>query len=163
MPIFLTYITQFYHVSLGLHYLHSERVVHGDLKVVCSVTYCTSPHPLTSLGQLNILIDDSGKAVLCDFSLSRMRVDMTSHSGTVNPTPVVGSRNWMAPERLSGQKLRNPCDIYSFGMTIYEGTQSGTCRSAVSSELILTRFTLTIFRCGKYLTWIIVRLSLTKM
>ena len=95
-------------------------MVHGDLKAVCSVTYYTSPHPLTSLGQLNILIDDSGKAVLFDFSLSRMRVDVTSHSGTVNPTLVVGSRNWMAPERLSGQKLRNPCDIYSFGMTIYE-------------------------------------------
>jgi serine/threonine protein kinase len=46
---------------------------------------------------------------------------MTSRThGTVNPTNIVGSRNWMAPERLVGQALRYPCDIYSFGMTIYE-------------------------------------------
>jgi serine/threonine protein kinase len=26
----------------------------------------------------------------------------------------------MAPERLEGQKLRKPVDIYAFGMTVYE-------------------------------------------
>jgi serine/threonine protein kinase len=46
---------------------------------------------------------------------------MTSHmDAVVNPTDVAGSRNWLAPERLVGQTLRYPCDIYSFGMTLYE-------------------------------------------
>ena len=35
-------------------------------------------------------------------------------------TGLVGSRNWMAPERLLGGKLKAPCDIYAFAMTIFE-------------------------------------------
>jgi serine/threonine protein kinase len=69
--------------------------------------------------QLNVLIDDSGKAVLCDFGLSRVKADVTSR--TVRATGgVVGSRNWMAPEQLLGGLLEKPCDIYAFGMTTYE-------------------------------------------
>ena len=33
---------------------------------------------------------------------------------------VIGSRNWMAPERLMGGSLKTPSDIYAFGMTLYE-------------------------------------------
>jgi serine/threonine protein kinase len=32
----------------------------------------------------------------------------------------MGSRNWMAPELLLGGSLKMPCDIYAFGMTLYE-------------------------------------------
>jgi serine/threonine protein kinase len=69
---------------------------------------------------MNILIDDSMKAVLCDFGLSRVKADVTSRSATHNTGPVVGSRNWMAPELLTGGRLRKPCDIYAFGMTVFE-------------------------------------------
>jgi serine/threonine protein kinase len=79
------------------------------------------PYYIPSHVQLNILIDDDGKAVLCDFSLSRVRADVTSRiSTTADSITVFGSRNWMAPERLEGQPLGGPCDIYSFGMTLYE-------------------------------------------
>ncbi|TFK68136.1 kinase-like protein [Pluteus cervinus] len=89
--------------SLGLMYLHTLPVplIHGDLK------------------GLNILIDDAGNAVLCDFGLSRVRADASSHSTHV-ATSVAGSRNWMSPERLMGGALKKPVDIYAFGMTIYE-------------------------------------------
>src|SRR5882762_11916507 len=69
--------------------------------------------------QLNVLIDDSDKALLCDFGLTRMKADVTSR--TVRPGGgLMGSRNWMAPERLMGGSLKKPCDIYAFGMTLHE-------------------------------------------
>ena len=71
--------------------------------------------------QLNVLIDSSRKAVLCDFGLSRMKADITSSTVVQSdPGRPVGSRNWMAPELLLGQSLKKPCDIYAFAMTLYE-------------------------------------------
>ncbi|KZP31913.1 kinase-like protein [Athelia psychrophila] len=88
--------------SLGLVYLHNMNIVHADLK------------------GYNILIDDSGKAVLCDFGLSRVKTNINSQSMIAGDEEIYGSTNWMAPERLLGRSLRKPSDIYSFGMTIYE-------------------------------------------
>ena len=66
-----------------------------------------------------MLIDDSGKAVLCDFGLTRIRADVTSRTAKVDGG-IVGSRNWMAPELLLGGSPKKASDIYAFGMTIYE-------------------------------------------
>ncbi|KAJ7142922.1 kinase-like domain-containing protein, partial [Mycena epipterygia] len=49
-------------ISRGLEYLHSRKICHGDLK------------------GLNVLVDNSERAVLCDFGLSRVKADITSHS-----------------------------------------------------------------------------------
>ena len=70
--------------------------------------------------QLNVLIDASANAVLCDFGLSRMKADVTSRTVRQDGGSIVGSRNWMAPERLLGGSLKKPCDIYALGMTLYE-------------------------------------------
>ena len=71
--------------------------------------------------QMNVLIDDNEKAVLCDFGLSQVKADATSRTAILgDATPVAGSRNWMAPERLMGGSLRRPCDIYAFGIMIPE-------------------------------------------
>lgn len=68
-----------------------------------------------------MLIDGSGKAVLCDFGLSRIKADTSSRSMVKSDGGGIGgSRNWMAPERLITGSLKKPCDIYAFGMTIYE-------------------------------------------
>jgi serine/threonine protein kinase len=69
---------------------------------------------------MNVLIDDSGKAVLCDFGLSRIKADVNSRTTRSNVDLVVGSRNWMAPERLMGRLPRKPSDIYAFGLMIFE-------------------------------------------
>jgi serine/threonine protein kinase len=83
-----------------------------SIRVLLPVTYI----PL----QMNVLIDDAQNGVLCDFGLSRVRSDVTSSTMGASALSVMGSRNWMAPERLMGGSLKRPCDIYSFGMTIYE-------------------------------------------
>jgi serine/threonine protein kinase len=70
--------------------------------------------------QLNVLIDDTPKAVLCDFGLSRVKADATSRTGTGSGGGITGSLNWMAPELLQGGLLKTYCDIYAFGMTLYE-------------------------------------------
>ncbi|KAJ7920241.1 kinase-like protein, partial [Mycena leptocephala] len=89
-------------VSLALQYLHSRKICHGDLKGV------------------NILVEPSGRALLCDFGLSRIKADATSRTAhTVNPV-IIGSRNWMAPELLAGSPPKMPSDIYAFGMTLFE-------------------------------------------
>lgn len=70
--------------------------------------------------QQNVLISDSGRALLCDFGLARVKADITSRTTTAGAAAVAGSRHWMAPERLKGRQLRKPCDIYAFSMTVYE-------------------------------------------
>ncbi|PBK70262.1 kinase-like protein [Armillaria solidipes] len=85
-------------IAHGLLYLHSRKIVHGDLKAV------------------NVLIDDAQTAVLCDFGLSQIQEEMMKRTSL----PKIGSPNWMSPERLSGAPLRPAADIYSFSMTIYE-------------------------------------------
>lgn len=103
----------------GLLYLHSKDIVHGDLKAVSTLVPNSFPH--FNFAQANILIDNAGTAVLCDFGLSRIKADMTSRTPqreivTLGP----GSRNWMSPELLRGALPRKSSDIYALGMTIYE-------------------------------------------
>ena len=67
-----------------------------------------------------MLIDDTGNAVLCDFGLSHVKADTTSRTVIHDAESIIGSRNWMSPERLLRGTLKKPSDIYSLGMTIYE-------------------------------------------
>jgi len=69
---------------------------------------------------MNVLVDDNKKAVLCDFGLSRIKADVRSNTSMFGTGAIIGSRNWMSPERLTGGSVRKPSDIYAFGMIIYE-------------------------------------------
>ncbi|KAF9477025.1 kinase-like protein [Pholiota conissans] len=92
-------------ISLGIVYLHNKHnkpVIHGDIKGA------------------NVLIDEGERPLLCDFGLSRIKENVDSRSSNQATSSAQGSINWMAPERLEGGRLRTPCDIYSFGMTMYE-------------------------------------------
>ncbi|KAJ7714809.1 kinase-like domain-containing protein [Mycena metata] len=89
-------------ISLGLEYLHCRKISHADLKGV------------------NVLIDLSARALLCDFGLARIKADVSTRTGSKEPLIGSGSRNWMAPELLTGSSPRPASDIYAFGMTVYE-------------------------------------------
>ncbi|KAJ7496449.1 kinase-like domain-containing protein [Mycena latifolia] len=112
-------------ISLGLQYLHSRKICHGDIKGI------------------NILVEDSGRSLLCDFGLSRVKADITTR--TAEPeTVLAGSRSWMAPELLAGSLPKMPSDIYAFGMTMYELYTDETPLATVSH----TDFIELVFRLG---------------
>ncbi|KIM75199.1 hypothetical protein PILCRDRAFT_681820 [Piloderma croceum F 1598] len=93
-------------VAVGLSYLHSRDVVHGDLT------------------GSNILIDDKGKALLADFGLSNV-VSETRGPSYVTSS-IGGSVRWAAPEifRFSPDShvstVTTHGDVYSYGSVMLQ-------------------------------------------
>lgn len=112
---------QLHQASLGLRYLHSQFVVHGDLKAVC-LHYRDIRTPfLTLTPQANILIAQDGSACLADFGLSRVKYETTKLFKPDKRRQIaIGTVRWMAPEQLDGHPASRSSDIYSFAMTIIE-------------------------------------------
>ncbi|KAJ6523841.1 kinase-like protein, partial [Mycena capillaripes] len=112
-------------ISRGMQYLHSRKICHGDVKGI------------------NILVEDSGRSLLCDFGLSRIKADFTGRTAQIGNS-MVGSRNWMAPELLAGSPPKTPSDIYAFGMTLYELYTGNNPLSGIAH----TDFIELVFRLG---------------
>ncbi|KAH8108197.1 TKL/TKL-ccin protein kinase [Cristinia sonorae] len=87
----------------GLAYLHSEKILHGNLK-------CT-----------NILVTDEGEACISDFGMSKVVEDVTEQSASAILTNS-GSARWLAPELIMTENhpFTLACDTYSFAMTMLE-------------------------------------------
>lgn len=63
-------VGQLNHIMLGLAYIHSEGIVHGDLRGVCNFPPRAYWYLVTIIMlQPNILIDDNNSALLADFGL----------------------------------------------------------------------------------------------
>ena len=77
---------------------------------------------MPSYPKANILIDNAGNAVLCDFGLSRVKADIASRTNVIDVAPVAGSRNWMAPEILIGGTLRK----FARHLCFWDGYLRGT-------------------------------------
>ncbi|KAF9256251.1 kinase-like protein [Marasmius fiardii PR-910] len=93
-----------YDVAAGLHYLHSKKIVHGDLKAV------------------NVLITPDERACIGDFGLSRI-ADTQAIRLTSSTTSVKGSERWLSPELLMPDPSCAPStssDIYAYGCVCYE-------------------------------------------
>jgi serine/threonine protein kinase len=139
-------------MSLGLEYLHTRKICHGDLKAVCRLgargSSLSQVRP-----QINVLVEEYGRALLCDFGLTRIKADITSRTRTMGDTVVSGSRNWMAPELLLGSLPRTPSDVYSFGMTLYEVCVCARCIHLRCRLIVLShRFTRAKSQCPLFLT-----------
>ena len=74
-------------------------------------------HIHRDLKSLNILLDENYLAKICDFGLSKIKLE-TSSSSTKSKT---GTIRWRAPETFKrGFKPANSMDIYSYGMVLWE-------------------------------------------
>ncbi|XP_075257902.1 uncharacterized protein LOC142349931 [Convolutriloba macropyga] len=85
----------------GLQYLHTNQVVHRDLK--CA----------------NILRDSGGNVKLADFGCAKLLTDFMKHSSGPKSN-ITGSPYWMAPEVILSQTYDGKADIWSLGCTIVE-------------------------------------------
>jgi serine/threonine protein kinase len=87
-------------VVTALHYLHSIKVIHRDVK------------------PSNILINRAGEVKLCDFGISGYLVN------SVAKTFEAGCKPYMAPERINPDRNRQGYDIrsdvWSLGITMLE-------------------------------------------
>jgi serine/threonine protein kinase len=84
-------------IALGLRYMHSQGIVHGDLKPG------------------NIVLDGEWRAKICDFGLSRAMNLEDAGTGEM------GTLAYMAPEQVQGNL--NPTektDVFAFGLVLYE-------------------------------------------
>ncbi len=82
-------------IALGLSVLHAHELLHRDLK------------------SLNILLDITGRAKLCDFGLSTLK-------SQAKDTADVGTLLWNAPEVLAGKAATPSSDIYSLAIICWE-------------------------------------------
>ncbi|XVF38268.1 hypothetical protein REPUB_Repub20aG0085900 [Reevesia pubescens] len=84
-------------LSRGLSYLHSRKIVHRDVKTE------------------NMLLDAHRNLKIADFGVARVEAqnprDMTGETGTLG---------YMAPEVLDGKPYNRRCDVYSFGICLWE-------------------------------------------
>ena len=95
----------------GLEYVHSQGIVHRDVKLE------------------NVLLDAEGHAVLSDFGVSRivddrvrdeLSVTMTFVTGATTGTkPVMGTYWYLAPEIRRGGEATPASDWYSLGVLMY--------------------------------------------
>merc|ERR1719229_1061357 len=81
----------------GLMYLHSNKLIHRDIK------------------SGNILLNRKGQCKLADFGISK------AFENTINAAKtVIGTPYWMAPEVFTDGKYNTKADIWSLGITAIE-------------------------------------------
>ncbi|KAK1218791.1 hypothetical protein PQX77_018501 [Marasmius sp. AFHP31] len=94
-----------YDIAAGLSYLHSKKIVHGDLKGV------------------NVLINADETACIGDFGLARV-AEVHMPGLFTSTTGVKGTTRWLSPELLDPRLA--PCqtsmrsDIYAYACVCYE-------------------------------------------
>lgn len=81
----------------ALHYLHSNRIIHRDMK------------------PQNILISPGSVVKLCDFGFARAMSTNTVVLRSIKGTPL-----YMAPELVREQPYNHTADLWSLGVILYE-------------------------------------------
>ncbi|WP_324608800.1 serine/threonine-protein kinase [Streptomyces sp. MspMP-M5] len=87
----------------------------------------------------NVLLDRTGRVVLTDFGIAS--VEAPGDGATTNITrsgELVGSLDYLPPERAQGMDPTPASDIWSLGMTLYAAVEGGTApfrRTSVYSTL----------------------------
>ena len=79
-------------ISKGMEYLHTQGVLHGDLKVrVPAVNADTSVKQMALTQAANILVSNDTRCIISDFGQSEMRSEVYRITGTSQPRKFVSS------------------------------------------------------------------------
>jgi hypothetical protein len=99
-------------VLSGLIAVHAAGIVHRDVKPA------------------NILVDQDGSVFLVDFGIAKVsdQASAPGHllDGVISRGQVVGTPEYMAPERLTGHPATPASDLWSLGVTLYFALQGHT-------------------------------------
>ncbi|KZV16058.1 hypothetical protein F511_26187 [Dorcoceras hygrometricum] len=85
-------------ISRGMEYLHSQGVIHRDLK------------------SNNLLLNDEMRVKVADFGTSCLETQSKETKGNM------GTYRWMAPEMIKEKPYTRKVDVYSFGIVLWELT-----------------------------------------
>ncbi|KAL9277996.1 hypothetical protein ACSQ67_024825 [Phaseolus vulgaris] len=85
-------------ISRGMEYLHSQGVIHRDLK------------------SNNLLLNDEMRVKVADFGTSCLETRCRETKGNM------GTYRWMAPEMIKEKPYTRKVDVYSFGIVLWELT-----------------------------------------
>lgn len=83
-------------LARGLSYLHSKKIMHRDVKAE------------------NMLLDRKRTLKIADFGVARVEAQSCEVTGQT------GTLGYMAPEVLQGKPYDHKCDVYSFGILLWE-------------------------------------------
>lgn len=83
-------------ISRGMEYLHSQGVIHKDLK------------------SNNLLLNDEMRVKVADFGTSCLKTQCKKTKGNK------GTYRWMAPEMIKEKPYTQKVDVYSFGIVLWE-------------------------------------------
>lgn len=86
----------------GLHFIHTKKLIHFDVKPT------------------NILIDDSGRALITDFGLAKY----VDEYGLARPDKMY---NYHTPPEAFVGAMSNKADIYQAGLTLYRMCNGNEC------------------------------------
>ena len=86
--------------ATGMAFLHAKKVLHRDVK------------------SLNLLLDEKGHVLVSDFGISKQSNNATATMG--GGSGMKGSAPWMAPESIRRQPFTQACDVYAFGIVVWE-------------------------------------------
>jgi serine/threonine protein kinase len=82
--------------------VHAAGVLHRDIKPA------------------NILLRANGQPVLTDFGLAAALSDLASEQRLTPSNVLVGTADYLAPERISGEPADGRADLYALGVVLYE-------------------------------------------
>jgi len=85
--------------ALAMTFLHAKGIIHRDLK------------------SHNLLVTDEWRLKVCDFGLARPAPQGEEKQAGLT---IVGTNEWMAPEVAAGDVYDSSCDVFSYGMVIWE-------------------------------------------
>lgn len=88
-----------YKICKAMNYLHSQRIIHCDLKPA------------------NIGFDHRGRLKIFDFGLAQ---DLSNPDEYCDINAVIGSCRYMAPEVMQAQTITAQADVYSFAILLWE-------------------------------------------